>query len=263
MQRLLDIQSAVRHAIVLGDDGPVAGVLAAGSNLGIDPKARLHIHRRHYVTSLVTALLEKFPATVWLIGSQFFTEAARRYVYEHPPQHACIAEYGESFPDFLADFLGTEQVPYLREFAQLEWHAGRVSIATDEVAISPEALRAVSDCLPDAVALLQPGLRYLRASWPVDELLELFLTDTAPDSLEFERSDVWLEIRGARGEFRIERLTPAEFAFRKSISAGRSIGDAAEAALEIEGGFDVGGAFAGLVASGLIVGIQPAHQELP
>jgi hypothetical protein len=45
----------------------------------------------------ITALVEKFPATGWLVGSRFVSLAARSYVLEHPPRKPCIAEYGEDF----------------------------------------------------------------------------------------------------------------------------------------------------------------------
>ena len=81
------------------------------------------------------------------------------------------------------------------------------------------------DALPDTLLALQPGLHYLNASWPVDELMKLYLTETAPDRLEFAPAKVWIEVRGARGEFHFSRLDASEYIFRKSISEGHSIGD--------------------------------------
>src|SRR6266567_5572931 len=92
--QLADIQRDVRQAVVAGEDSAIAPLLSGGTN----PRKRLQIHRRHYETSLVTALLGKFPATVWLVGSQFVNEAAQHYIREHLPRKPCIAEYGEVFP---------------------------------------------------------------------------------------------------------------------------------------------------------------------
>ena len=76
MLQLADIQRDLRHAVVAGDEPRIATLLTGGQN----PLKRLQIHRRHHETSLVTALLGKFPATIWLVGSPFVTEAARHYV---------------------------------------------------------------------------------------------------------------------------------------------------------------------------------------
>jgi len=58
---------------------------------------RLSIHRRNYQKSLTEALLVKFPATAWLMGSAFVRQAAERFVCERPPTAPCIAEYGAEF----------------------------------------------------------------------------------------------------------------------------------------------------------------------
>jgi len=108
---------------------------------------------------------------------------------------------------------------------------------------------------------LQAGARYLQTSWPVDDLMKLYLTEAEPDRLEFEPAKVWLEVRGARGEFSIDRLAEAEFAFRKSLLDRQSIGKAAERALQVNPTFDPGAALATVITSGLIAGILRPAQE--
>jgi Putative DNA-binding domain len=251
MSSLADTQSRLRRAVVSGDATGIVSLLCGGH----DAAKRLAIHRRHYETSLVTALLEKFPATVWLAGPPFVTEAARRFVYEHPPDAPCIAEYGADFPAFLSTRPAAERLPYLLAFATLEWHLGFVAVAIDQVAVTLTGLSGIGvDVLADVVLALQPGLRYLHASWPVDDLMTLYLTDTAPDEFVLSTADVWIEIRGARGAFQFTRLGAGDFAFRQAIMEGRSIGDAADRALD-NTGFDPGRALATLVGDGLVTAI--------
>ena len=181
MPTLAEIQSFFRDAVVAGNTQRVLPLL----NGGCDPGKRLAIHQRNYHASLVDALTVKFPATAWLVGSPFLIQAAEHFVREHPPEAPCIAEYGAAFPEFLTHCPGAGRLPYLREFAQLEWFVGQISIAVDG---SPS------------------GLYYLHASWPVDELLQLYLTDSVPDRFELSPTDVWIEVRGARGEFQLKRV---------------------------------------------------------
>lgn len=252
MPQLADIQLHLRHAIVNGKVAGVAPFLLGGRN----PEKRLVVHQRNYETSLVTALLGKFPATVWLAGTPFVTEAARHFVRDHPPQAPCIAEYGEQFPQFLLACPGAQRVPYLGDFAKLEWHVGHVSIDVERPAVAREEFSRIdAGALTDALLALQPGMRYLEASWPVDELMKLYLEESAPDHFEFEPADVWLEVCGARGEFHINRLDAAEFMFRKAILEGQSMGDAAERALDAKATFDPGQALAALIAAELVTGI--------
>jgi hypothetical protein len=193
MPALAEIQSAVRDALIRGDRSALAPILSGGTNA----EHRLAIHQRHYTTSLTTALLDRFPATVWLVGSQLVTDAARSFIREQPPSKPCIAEYGETFPQYLGAHPAAMSLPYLRQFAELEWHLGRLALATEE----------------------SPHMHYLHLDWSLDELIGVYLTDSAPDTFALRQEDVWLEIRGLRGTLTMDRLTMDDFLRRANGQA--------------------------------------------
>jgi hypothetical protein len=250
---LLDLQATVRHALVAGEADAMVPLLIGGR----DGRRRLAIHQRQYATSLVTALLDRFPATVWLVGSELVTGAARRFVQLNPPARPCIAEYGEEFPAFVATQTGASEVPYLRQFSELEWHLSRLSLAVDGPALTPADLRASdAEALAGSSVVMQPGLHYAHADWTIDELISLYLADNAPDRFSLQPGDIWLELRGARGELRMNRLTHPVWFFRSALAARGTLGDAAAAALEIDAEFDAGRAFLDLIADGLLVRIN-------
>lgn len=251
MPALAEIQLQMRQALVDGDVAPCATLIAG------DSAGRFEVHRHNYEGSLTAALEGKFPATGWLVGTAFVDEAARRFIRENPPRQPCIAEYGAEFPAFLAASPAAGRVAYLRDFAELEWRVGNVSIAADQAAVRIEDV----DSLPSEAGLkFQSGVFYLKASWPVDELLKLYLTDGAPERLEFSPEPVCLEIRGSRGEFSIQRLTEAHFTFRNALCDGRSIEESAEAALELDDSFDPEGALVELITGGSIMAVCSADE---
>jgi hypothetical protein len=190
MPTLADIQAGIREALVHGNSLAVVPMLVGGTY----PEHRLAIHRRHYVASLTRALVERFPATVWLVGSELVTHAATAFIRDSPPSRPCIAEYGDGFPRHLGAHPAAASLPYLGQFAELEWHLGRLALATQE----------------------SSNVQYLHLDWALEELIGIYLTDTAPDEYALRREDVWLEIRGLRGELQMNRLTGAEFAARTS-----------------------------------------------
>jgi len=248
---LTDIQQHMREAVVTGRAEQIMPFLSAAT----DVRNRLAIHQRNYESSLVNALLGKFPGTAWLVGTPFLREMARRFVRESPPHAPCIAEYGEAFPNLFAQSPAADHVPYLCAFAQLEWNIGHVAIAVDQPALTIEELSEIDpSLLPQMTLTLQHGLRYMAASWPVDELMKLYLTETAPDHLQMEPSDVSLEIRGSSGEFHFNRLDAADFIFRSTIAAGERIADAAERALGTNPAFDFGQSLISLILSGFVIG---------
>jgi len=256
MPTLAETQLRFRDAVVHGDLQHVSS-LASLLVGGRSPEKRLIVHQRNYRQSLVDALLTKFPATGWLLGTQTLTEAAIRFIRVRPPQAPCIAEFGAGFPDFLSQSPAAVHAPYVREFAELEWYVGKVAIAVSGVPVTLKEVSTIqAEALPDTLLELQPGLHYLSTLWPVDELMELYLSETVPEHFELLPAKVRLEVRGARGEFHFSRLDPAEATFRKAISEGHPIGDVAESALEVDAGFDPGRGLVALVDAGLIQAIR-------
>jgi hypothetical protein len=224
---------------------------------GPDPRARFAIHARNYEASLAAALASKFPATTWLAGADAVRAAGRAYVHARPPRRPCIAEYGADFPQFLSGFESTRRLAYLPAFAELEWAVGQVSIAVERAPLPWSALVTVgAERLPAAKLTLQEGARYLRAGFRVDELMKTFLQGNEPELFELAEADTCIEVRGARGTIAIERIEPAELAFRSSLAAGGSIEDAAGNAFAEDDGFDVGNALRRIVHARLAVELR-------
>lgn len=253
MPPLADTQAAIAQAMVTGEPRLAPATLVGGS----DAQSRFGIHLRHYHASLSTALREKFPATAWLLGAHLFQAAASAYVRERPPQTPCIAEYGRAFPSFLACFEPAARLRYVESFAALDWLLGRVSIAVDAKSLAWHDLASAGpSLLLNATFKLQPGLGYLRAGYPVDSVMQLYLSDQEPEVLEISACEASIEVSGSRGSFRITRLDPATFVFRHALSRGETVSDAAGRSLDIKGLFDPGQALRELVASGLVIALK-------
>ena len=62
-----------------------------------------------------------------------------------------------------------------------------------------------------------PNVQYIHLDWALDELIGLYLTDTAPDVYALRQEDIWLELRGLRGELQMNRLTSEVFARRLAV----------------------------------------------
>ncbi len=248
MPSLADVQTSIRIAMVTRETRALTPLLVGGRR----PDRRLAIHTRHYETSLVTALLLRFPATVWLMGSTFVVDAARDFIRAHPPTRPCIAEYGHDFPQRLAT-RAAATVPYLRAFAELEYAVGAASLGVPDPPLELQCLSHIAaQDLPDVTLGLQSALRYQHTTWAVDRLLSVYLESSTPASFELPDAPVWLEILGARGEVQVARLTTGAFAFRTRIADRHTLGDAAAHALAVDSAFEPGPALADLFASGLV-----------
>ncbi len=255
MPSLHDIQGRVRDALLTGRTSALDGLLRGERH----PEQRLAIHQRHYRASLVTSILERFPATVWLVGSDFVTAAAEAFVSDSPPVGPCIAEYGGDFPSCMAALPGASALPYLQPFAELEWHLARVSLAVDLPSMSMDDLHAIgAEGLAAARLVLQPGLHHVRMNWAIDDLISLYLTDQSPDSFMLAPVVTHLEVHGSRGALRMTRLSPADFTFRAALAAGTPLGEALAAAVNMDPAFDPGRALLEITSMNFITAVHPA-----
>lgn len=250
--QLADLQTDIATAVVEGASPASAALLIGGDH----PLRRLVVHSRHYAASLARSLVERFAATVWLAGSGFVTQAAMQFVREHPPTRPCIAEYGETFPAYLASYCEA-RLPYLRQFATIDWHLGRLAVAVDAT-----PLRTLADCHPNQLATtcltLQAATEYLIVDWSLDELIRFYLAGDAPHQYTLRSEPVWLELRGCRGELWLNRLTRGDYEFRHALANGSTLGRAAEFAVGADENFDPGRAVLALLHAGLVTGVNQA-----
>jgi hypothetical protein len=252
-----DVQALISTAMVSREAEAELAPLLVG---GRDARLRFAIHQRHYQASLVRSVMETFPATAWLAGSTFVNVAAAAFVCAHPPQSPCIGEYGVAFPQFLASCHDCPGA-YVRDFAELEWCVGRIALAVDAPPLAAEDLAAMDPVrLASSSVVFQAGVGYIESRWPIDELLQFYVTDSAPDQFHMSEMDVRIEVRGARGEFRLRRLPPADFAFRQGLHRSVPLIDAAELALEADPAFDAGAALSSIIAEHLVTAIEGAGE---
>jgi hypothetical protein len=140
--------------------------------------------------------------------------------------------------------------------ARLEWAINVAQHADDASPLDPVALASVPEA--DAARLrlrLHPAVTYLRTAWPADRIWEAHRDGTDPEQQRVAPEDVCLEVRRtASDEVVLQRLTPPEFAFRRTLAAGRSLGEAASGALAADAAFGLPGALATLLGDTIVVG---------
>jgi hypothetical protein len=113
--------------------------------------------------------------------------------------------------------------------------------------------------LADAQLTLQTSVHYLHLDWGLDGLISLYLSDSEPESYELDVNDTWLELRGVRGDLRMNRLTRGAFTFRAALLAGATLGDAAVVTIKEDPGFDPGAGLVALLSEGLVAAISGAN----
>jgi hypothetical protein len=212
---LLELQRAVRASLVAGDDSQIAPHVV--------PAGGLRIYRNTFASVLVNALRLSYPAVEKLVGAEFFEGAARLFIPAHPPASACLDDYGDAFPEFLAGFAPASSLPYLPEVARLEWQVCRALHAPDADALDPGRLARLED--PGCVRFVRhPSVALLRTRYPADLIWRAVLAgdDAALASIDLA-SPAWLLVERRESGVEVARLSEPEWRFAEALCAGRPL----------------------------------------
>ena len=117
MLALRETQTQFASGILSGNTPDDLGIVADW----LQPMQRLNIYHVHYQATLRDALALTFPVVMRLVGDGFFNSMADMFTAVHLPTQPCLAEYGEVFPDFIAEYEPARSLPYLSDVALFEW----------------------------------------------------------------------------------------------------------------------------------------------
>ena len=234
--------------------GPAERVTATIAGDGLAADARLDIYRHHVFTSLTAALASTFPVVCRLVDRRFFAYAADAFIRRHPPTGPCLFEYGAELAPFLADFPACRHLAYLPDVARLEWAMNVAAHAED---VAPLATSALADVEPGRAGMLRfgfdPSLTLLTSPWPIDRIWLANQDETrAEATVDLTAGGVNLEVRRQQDVVGFRALTGADYAFRRALVDGEPLGAAAEAALAIDGQFDLAKRLAALLREGVV-----------
>jgi len=252
---LEELQRDICDAICGGDEARPPDLVSGD---GMDPSARLRIYRNHAVITLTDALKATYPVTCRLVSDGFFAYAAHEFIREYMPQTPSLAEYGGTFPNFLAQFPPCRDLAYLADVGRLEWAINEAFHAPSAAAIARGDLSTVSAGEASRLVLwLHPSLRLLESRWPIERIWHANQADDAADlSIELDSGAVRLQVHRRGDRAVVKSLTECEFAFLRALADGNSLGDSADAALRIDLLFDLTVALGTLLEEGGVVGFH-------
>lgn len=217
--------------------------------------ARFAVYRNNVHVGLTRALAQRFTVTERLVGAEFFAGMARVYVGECKPTSPLLMHYGDDFPDFIAGFAPAAALPYLADVARLEAAWTRAYHAADA---APLALARLAGLAPEEMAGLtlraHPSATLLRSAHPVGAIWAAHQGATITP-VESWNAETVLVVRPGMA-VSVHVLPPGDGPFAARLFAGHALGEAAEAALAADPGFDFGTALVGLLTLGAFADMQ-------
>jgi len=230
---------------------------------GLASQAAFSVYRNTVMKGCIDALEANFPCVARLVGSEWFRAAAALHVVANPPTDGRLLHYGADFPDFLARFEPTRDLPWLPDVARLDRCWTEAHVAADAQAVDTAWLAALA---PDALghARLSPHSA-ARWHWFCDApVYSLWQRNRSGEGLD---DDLPWEGEGAlltRPTDAVDwcAASQADCAFLDSCAAGESLGSAAAAALAVQADVDLAGLLAKLLRAGAVV-LAPSSDESP
>ena len=260
--RLERFQDEFARAL-LADDRAAAGLAAEVARLAAQPA--FAVYRNTVMKGCIDALQANYPSVARLVGEEWFRAAAASYARANMPRHPALADYGVEFADFLAAFAPAAELPYLAGVARLDRFWTEAHTARDE---PPLGVAAVAHFAPGelARAVLRPHASARWTWFEAQPIATIWRRNRYPDGAEGEEIE-WhgegvLIVRPRAAVEHVE-LDAAACAFLDACAAGRTLADAAAAALAAIAETDLVRLMARLLDAGAFahMGLLPREPE--
>ena len=235
---------------------------AIGLRCGQPVKRRFDVYRNNVVAGMTETLRATYPAVERLVGADFFSASARVYLDQHPPCSPLLFQYGEAFGDFLDAFAPAASTPYLGDVARLEWARLRAYHAADG---EPLTIDALGKCLlaesgqevdPGSFRFsLHPSLSLMRSPWPVVSLWAASIGLASSEDVDMTASEAALTVRPSL-TVETRQLPAPSFFFMSALIRGKTLEQAATAAVDSGVNVDLTTQLQGLFALGAVVAIN-------
>ncbi len=186
---------------------------------------RLDIYATNVQSSAIEALASVFETVSALVGEEFFTAMAQRYVVEQPPHTGCFYEYGTTFPDFIATFAPAASLPYLEDAASYDWAWHQAYSAADDTALQLETLQHMTEEQP---LTLRANVALVKARYPAAELWAFAKGEQ--DAPDIEEGEHYYMLHRPKLDVARHTITADFFAALESFTKGATLSESCNVA---------------------------------
>ncbi len=222
-------RAAFAHAL-LDAHAPTPQGLRASKGASID--ARFAVYRNNVVSGLIDALEDSFPATLRIVGPDFFRAMAQVFVQNAPPRRAVLRAFAHGFPAFMDSFPPAQEIAYLADVARIE--AARIEAfhAADCDEDAEAWARAMSGDLSSARIALHPSARLVRSHHPIVTIWRMNARDGVIAPVENWTAEHALVYRDANDAIHVEQAPNGAATILSGLRNGETLGDAAGQAID-------------------------------
>lgn len=251
--RLAELQRRI-VARLYGEPADLGDAIRGDGPVSADE--RLGIYRNNLRAGFGKALALEFPVIAALCGAEYFETLAREFQQAHPSVSGDLHHIGGPFPQFLRGRLGDGDYAYFAAVAALERAREEAARAADTAPFALETLRGIA---PDAVHALRfvvhPAVRLVASRWPILAIWEAHQGPGDVPHVNLGAGGQQVLVRRSASGLVLERIAPGDFGLLTALLRGDTLGEALDAALLADPGFDVGAALQRLVTRGVFASV--------
>lgn len=210
---------------------------------------RLEIYNRQYWFRLYSCFEEDFPGLQAIVGRAKFDALMRAYLTDCPSESFSLRNLGSRLETWLEQH-PEHMAPHptlARDMVRLEWAHIEAFDSEDRPRLSAKKFAAVDE---DSILRLQPHLRLLALSYPVDDLLLQVRTENGSSTSSANNANtsrkrrhvrhvaalaprpIHLAVHRHENSVWYKPLSPEEFRLLEALIAGKALGEAIDLALE-------------------------------
>ncbi|MCZ2722730.1 DNA-binding domain-containing protein [Marinomonas sp. 15G1-11] len=214
----------------------------------------MSIYRNGFLKSCLSALKANFPSVVNLLGENYFTQIAKKYIVDFPPRQATLVGYGDTFVTFLAKM--EPDLPYLKDFALLDltWLA---SLNSEESKVWD--LLKVNDMISQEVDLSLVPVSLVSSAYLIEvdyDLLDMWLLlkkeKRLNEAIRLSQEKQHIMLWRCSGEIRARVLKKLDLVLLEHLEEGANLEEVTLQALQIEKNFDISDYFSELLQNRLL-----------
>ena len=246
--------AALRDATALPNPAPaLTAVIRAGAFTAAE---RLNIYRNNYRANFRAVLALEFPVIEQLTGTDYFAQLAADYQRQHPSQRGDLQHVGGEFAGFLRSRFMASEYQYFADIAVLEWALQEVTVAAELTTRVDASTLAGID--PERYTSLQfqfaAAMRLVTSPFPILKIWRAHRTEHAAtlEQIDLRAGGESLLVYRGRDDIVLRALPAAEFAWLNGLLQHSTLGDALDAAWQVDEQFDPSAPLAQLFTAQLV-----------
>lgn len=221
-------------------------------------ESALNVYRNNYRENLHDSLATAYPILVQLVGSDFFRMLAQKFIEQHPSRSGNLHHYGAQLSDFLSKFSAIKNLPYLPDFARLEWECHQAYFAADPAAFNPLRLHDLAEAeYEKLIWQCHPVCCVLFSPYPLLAIWHAHQPGANTDfRIDLDQVGGDLLVNRTVNGVEVSALSPDTADWLRRIQAGITLGEATEATLASYPDFDLPATLIMLVSNAVLINFR-------